>query len=161
MKKYIKAAVLASLALIIFVIEAQIPAIAAVPGIKLGLSNIITLVSLVLLGKKEALAILMIRITLGNILCGQMASFAYSLTGGLFCYAAMILMLRLLTIRKLWAISITGAIAHNAGQLLTAFVLTNTKEVFWYAPLLCISAILTGLFTGLCAQYTIARLKLF
>lgn len=82
-------ALLTALALIIFLVEAQIPVIVAIPGIKLGLANMVVLFAIFWLGKKEALLVLFLRIFLGTILVGQVVSLAYSLTGGLLSFLVM------------------------------------------------------------------------
>ncbi len=152
-------AVLTAAALVVFVIEAQIPAPMAVPGIKLGLANVITLVAMSLFGKKDAAAILFMRILLGSVFCGSAASLTYSLSGGVCCYLVMCLMSRVLTGSRLWAVSVFGAIAHNVGQLTAAAMMLSSAKVFLYFPALLLSAIITGAFTGLCAQLTVGRLK--
>lgn len=152
-------AMLATIALIIYVLEAQLPPLVAIPGIKPGLANIITLVAILLLNKRDALLILILRIILGSIFAGQMMSFFYSLVGGLFCFAVMSLLSGWLGERQNWVLSVFGAIAHNMGQLLVAVVILGTLQIVWYAPILLIGAIIVGTFTGLCAQYLIPHLR--
>ncbi len=154
-KKLALNSILVSAALIIFVIEAQLPAIVPVPGIKLGLANIITLVAIQLCGKKDAAAILFVRILLGSIFCGTPASFIYSISGGVFCLAIMFITSRVFSGNKLWASGVLGAIFHNIGQLIAAAFMLGSVRVLWYFPMLLLSAIITGAFTGLCAQYSI------
>jgi len=152
-------AVLAASALVLFVIEAQIPVPVAVPGIKLGLANVITLVTMSLFGKRDAAAVLFVRIVLGSVFSGTAASLIYSLSGGVCCYFVMCLFFRMLSGNRLWAVSVFGAISHNVGQLSAAALMLGSAKVFWYFPALLLSAIITGAFTGLCAQYTVGRLK--
>lgn len=157
-------ALLTTLALIIFVLESFIPAPVPVPGIKLGLANIITLYALWTLRPGEALAILLTRIVLGSIFTGQLMSLLYSLGGGLLCFVLTLAARRILSSRQIWVSSILGAIAHNVGQILVAIVLTSTPGVAVYLPLLLISAIITGAFTGFAAQqlyHHMQRLQLF
>ncbi|MEE1319378.1 MAG: Gx transporter family protein, partial [Ruminococcus sp.] len=87
--KLIFTALLTAMSLVTFVIEASIPPLTPIYGIKLGLSNIFTLFALYAIGKKEAFALLVIRITLGNIMTGQLMAFAYSISGGLLSFAVM------------------------------------------------------------------------
>ncbi|MGM9524998.1 MAG: Gx transporter family protein [Peptococcaceae bacterium] len=157
-------ALLTTLALIIFVLESFIPAPVPVPGIKLGLANIITLYALWTLRPGEALAILITRIVLGSIFTGQLMSLLYSLGGGLLCFVLTLAARRILSSRQIWVSSILGAMAHNVGQILVAIVLTSTPGVAVYLPLLLISAIITGAFTGFAAQqlyHHMQRLQLF
>ena len=151
-KKLTALAMLAALSLVIFIIEAQIPPIVPVPGIKLGLANVVTLVTISMFGRKEAFCVLALRITLGAVFTGQMMSLIYSASGGLLCFIAMALLFGVFKDERLWVTSVFGAVAHNTGQLLTAYAVTRVAAVFWYAPMLMISAIVTGAFTGVLAM---------
>lgn len=151
-KKLATLALLAAVALIVFVIELQIPAPIPVPGVKLGLSNVITLVTLSLFGWKEALAVLLVRIVLGGVVTGQVGALPYALAGGLLSFAAMVLLKRFVTEKQLWVCSVVGGFFHNLGQLLIAILLTQTPGLISYLPVLLLSGMVAGLFTGLCAQ---------
>lgn len=151
-KKLVTLALLAAVALVMFVIELQIPAPIPVPGVKLGLSNIITLVVLFLFGWKEALAVLLVRIVLGGVVTGQVGALPYALAGGLLSLGAMCALRRLVTVRQLWALSVVGGLMHNLGQLAAAIALTQTPALVSYLPVLLLSGMIAGLFTGLCAQ---------
>lgn len=150
-------AVLTAVALTIFVIEAQIPPLAPIPGIKLGLANIVTVYAIFSLGPGPAAMILLARILLGSLFSGGMAVF-YSLAGGFCCYLVMLVMRKLVTQRQIWVCSVLGAMAHNVGQIFAAVLITRTPGVAVYLPVLMVSGILTGLFTGLCAQFLLRRL---
>ncbi|MCR5485576.1 MAG: Gx transporter family protein [Clostridiales bacterium] len=152
-------ALLTALSLIIFILEAQIPSPVPVPGIKLGLANIITLVAVSLIGKRDAGIILLLRIILGSVFAGTPVSFIYSMAGGICCYLVICLFYRFLNGNRLWALSVFGAAAHNLGQLVVASFIMGSTAVFWYIPALLLSAIITGTFTGLCACFTINRIK--
>lgn len=152
-KKLTTMSILTGLALIIFIVEAQIPSVTAIPGIKLGLANIITLIALVFLGRKQAGIILAARIILGSIFAGSFSTILFSGAGGLLCYIVMSLSIYRLPRKQLWVISILGAAAHNTGQLLTAVLILRSPALFAYAPVLLISAIISGTFTGLCAGF--------
>lgn len=143
-----------TLALIIFAVESTIPPLVPIPGIKLGLANIITLVLLQNTSGKDALLVLFMRILLSAFFFGQAISLLYSLAGGLLCFAAMYFVNKLLQKNFLFLTGITGGIFHNLGQLAVAWLLTQTAGVLAYLPFLMISGILTGLFTGLCAHFT-------
>ena len=152
-------ALLTSLALIIFIVEAQIPPLVPIPGVKLGLANIITVYALFRLGPKDAIAILLGRIVLGSVFAGQMISFFYSLAGGLLCFAVMMVLRKKLAEDQFWIASVIGAVFHNVGQILVAMVLFKTAAVAAYLPVLVVSGIVTGLFTGLAAQFVIDRMR--
>ncbi len=157
-KRLTAAALLTALALILFTVEAQIPVPAPIPGLKLGLANIITVYAMFRLGPKDTLGILVVRILLGSIFAGTAMTLLFSLCGGLCCYLLMLPLRKLLTPRQLWVCGALGAMAHNLGQSLAAAAVYKTFTVLIYLPVLLLSGILTGLFTGLCAQLLLSRL---
>lgn len=144
--------VLTAVALAIFVLEAQLPHLLPVPGVKPGLSNLITLFALLYLSPGETLLILLARIVLGALLTGNPSTLLYSLAGGLGCLGTELFLLRKCIVSAIWAISAVGAMAHNLIQTFVAAWMTKTPEVFWYLPFLLITGMLAGIFTGLCIQ---------
>lgn len=152
-KKLVFMALLTAISLVIWVIEAQIPPIVPVPGVKLGLASVITLAAMVLLGRKEALMILLVRVVLSCLFAGSFSTILFSLTGGALSWAVMALTVNLMGEKNLWVVSVFGAVGHNAGQLLAAMLITKTASLLWYGPALLCSAILTGAFTGAAALY--------
>lgn len=146
-------AMFSTLALIIFTIESAIPPLIPIPGIKLGLANIITLVLLHNYSAKDAFLVLMVRILLAGFFFGQALSLLYSLVGGIVCFVAMLLVHRLLKGNYLFLVSIIGGIFHNLGQITIAYLVTEVPGVLVYLPFLLLSGIVTGLFTGLCAHF--------
>jgi heptaprenyl diphosphate synthase len=152
-------ALLLTAALIIFIVEAQIPPVVPVPGVKLGLANIITVYAIRRVGPKDAFLILIARIILGSVFAGQMVSFLYSLGGGLLCFAAMLLVRRILKEDQLWVASVIGAIFHNVGQTIVAIAVFGTVNVAFYFPVLLLSGIVTGVFTGVAAQALVRRMN--
>lgn len=158
-KKLVFMALLTAVSLVIWVLEAQIPPVVPVPGVKLGLASVITLTSMVLLGRKEALAILVVRVFMSCLFAGSFSAILFSLTGGLMSWAVMALTVSLMGEKKLWVVSVFGAIGHNAGQLAAAMAVTKTASLIWYGPALLCAAILTGAFTGAVALYLSRALK--
>ena len=148
----------ASLALIIFVIEAQLPPL-AIPGVKPGLSNVVVLFAIVSIGKREAFFVTLIKILLGSFFAGTLISLIFSLSGGLAAFLAMCLAVGVLGEKKLWVVSVLGAVVHNFGQLAAAFFVMKTYAVFSYTPYLIIAGIVTGLFTGVAATASVSALK--
>ena len=157
-KKLVYMALLCAVSLTIFVAEAQIPAPVPIPGVKLGLANIVTVYAMFTLGPGPALMILLVRIALGCMFTGQAAAFLYSLAGGLFCWCVMLALRRVLTVRQIWVCSVFGAVFHNLGQICAAVLITKTPQIAIYLPVLAVSGIITGLLTGLCAQMLANRL---
>ena len=95
-------AVLAAVALMLFVVEAQIPPLTAIPGVKPGLSNIVTVFAVFALGWSWALAILFVRILVGTLLVGQFVSLMYSLAGGLLAFLLAVIIRRFFTEKQMW-----------------------------------------------------------
>lgn len=158
-KKLTLISMLLGLALIIFTVEAQIPPIAPIPGIKLGLANVINLIALYMFGRKESFTILVLRIALSSIFAGNITGFMYSLSGGLVCFLFMSTMSLFLKENRMWIVSVFGAIGHNIGQIMMALFLLKTPQIVWYLPVLMTSAAITGFFTGAVAQATLKQLN--
>ena len=152
-------AVLTAMALGIFMLEAQLPSIVPIPGIKLGLANIITLTTMLILGRREAGAVLLMRILLGAAFAGSPATLIYSAAGGLLAYACMCALTLFIPEKRLWVTSALSALAHNAGQLLACALIVQTPGVLTYAPALAVSGIITGVFTGVAAMYLVRAVR--
>ena len=159
-RKLTSLALLLSISLIIFIIEAQLPSLTPIPGVKLGLENIITVYAIFILSPLDTLIILLCRIFLGSIFSGNMSILLYSLSGGILCYLAMIISKKFLSLENIWICSIIGAIAHNIGQVLMAIFITKTTSLAFYLPVLLLSGIIAGMFTGLTSQYLIIKLNI-
>ena len=158
-KRLTLCALLCAAALTIFIIEAQLPVLIPIPGIKLGLANIITLFALVFLSPREAFLILIGRILLGAIFAGQPSTLIYSLSGGLICLICEAFIYKKLGSKFIVEISIIGAMLHNTVQVLCSALVMGTFSVFIYLPPLIIAAIITGAFCGFCVKFLIFRRK--
>jgi len=146
-------ALLTVIALTIFIVESMIPTLVPIPGIKLGLANIVTLFVIKRFGMKDAALVLLVRIILATILAGQAVSFLYSLAGGIMCLLVMTLINWFLRGKAIFITSIFGAIAHNTGQILAAYFVLRMTGILAYIPFLMISGVITGLFTGLVTYF--------
>ena len=113
-------ALLTALALIIFVVELQIPNPFPIPGVKLGLANIITVYAVYHYRAREVFLVVLIRILLGAVFSGNMAAMLYSLAGGMLCLVGMLPLKRLLSEKYLWVLSVLGAVFHIIGQIAAA-----------------------------------------
>lgn len=158
-KKLALMAVLTAIALTIFMLEAQLPSPVPIPGVKLGLANIVTLTAMLILGRREAGAILAARIVMGAVFAGNPSAMLYSAAGGVMAYAAMCLLVGVVPEKRLWAVSAVSAVAHNMGQLLACVLVVKTPGVFIYAPALIVSGVITGVFTGFGAMYLVRALR--
>ena len=150
-------ALLTAIALTIFMIEAQIPALVPIPGIKLGLANIVTVFAVFALGPKDAVLILAARIFLGAVFAGNFSTIFYSAAGGAFAILVTIGLRRVLTNKQLWVAGALGAVAHSIGQMAMAVLLTGTPGLIAYLPVMLAVSLVTGTFTGLCAQFLVTR----
>lgn len=156
-KKLTRMALLTAIALTIFLVEAQIPPLLPLTGVKIGLSNIITVYAVFALGSREAAAILFCRIFLGAVFAGNFSTIFYSAAGGLCAILVTIGLRRVITTRQLWVAGALGAVAHSVGQMAIAVALTGTPSLVLYLPVMIAISIVTGLFTGLCAQMLVNR----
>ncbi len=152
-------ALLTAIALTIFLAEAQLPALTAVPGVKLGLANIVTVYAMFALGPGDALLVLSGRVFLGAVFSGQMMTLIYSAAGGFLSWCVLCLLRKLLTGEQIWLASPVAAVFHNLGQLLAAATVLRSWAVMAWLPYLIIAAILAGLFTGVAAQALLRRLS--
>lgn len=150
-------ALLCAVALIIFTVEARLPAPVPIPGIKLGLSNIITVLAVFMLSGREAAMILTVRIFLGAVFAGNFSTIFYSLAGGVLALATTVLLRRVLKKEQIWVAGCLGAVAHSIGQMAAAIVIASTPSLVIYLPVMILCSIVAGLFTGLCAQLLVNR----
>ncbi len=146
-----------ALALICSYVEALIPIPIGIPGVKLGLANLVTVLALYRMGTREALCISVLRIVLSGFLFGNAFSILYSLAGGLVSFAAMWICRRTKHLHVI-SVSITGGLAHNAAQLLVAALLVSSFQILYYIPVLLIAGVLTGLVIGILSQELLLRL---
>ncbi len=153
--KMVLIALLTALAITLMAVERLIPISIAVPGIKLGLANVVTLTSLYLLTWRDSLTIVLLRVLLGSLILGSFSAFMFSLGGALLAFAVMAMLIRFLPkVFSTVGVSISGAVAHNIGQLLVAAAVVQNIRIISYVPVLLIAAIGTGLATG----YTVTLL---
>ncbi|WP_102401334.1 Gx transporter family protein [Haloimpatiens massiliensis] len=152
LNKRVFLSLMVAVALGIYVIEAQIPVI--FPGIKLGLSNVVSLIVLIAFGGKEALLVMFLRTLLGTMFTGTLSSFLFSIIGGLLSNIVSIIMYKKFSkYFSIEIISIVAAVFHNLGQLLVAAFIVQDFRIYVYFPVLMVSALITGYFTGLVAKY--------
>ena len=159
-KRLTLCAVLVALALALSYTERFIPLqmVVPLPGVKLGLANIVTLIALYLLGPKAAFAILIPRCIFGAVFGGGITGLAFSMIGGLLAMATMSLTRRI-PFLSIYGVSILGAAAHNVGQILAAMVLMNSVYIGAYLPYLLIVALFTGFATGAAGAGVLRSLK--
>ena len=150
--------VLTALALIFSYIEFLVPLPIAIPGIKLGLANIVVLVCLYTLGEKYAFFINCTRIALAALLFGSLFSALYALAGGLVSFAVMALLKRT-HLFSAAGVSMAGGVFHNLAQLTVAGLLVETAQVFYYFPVLLLSGMATGIGIGILATLILRSVR--
>lgn len=157
-KKLTRSALLIAAALTLSWIERFIPLnlIVPLPGVKLGLANLVTMFALYTLPGGQALTILVLRCVLGS-LFGGLSGLAMSLTGGLLAFAAMA-WARRVPLFSVYGVSILGAAAHNLGQVLAAGVMMGSWYTLYYLPFLLLTALATGTITGTVSAVTLKAL---
>lgn len=149
---------LTAAALILYVIELQLPSPVPIPGVKLGLANIFTVAAVYCFSAREACVMLTVRVVLGAIFAGNLSSLLFSASGAALCLAGMLVLSKILPLKYIWLCSIFGALLHNTGQMGMAVFIMKSAGVLAYLPILLATGCITGLFTGLCAQFMVKRL---
>ena len=153
-------AMLSAAALIIFIVELRIPDLSPVYGVKLGLANIITVYCVYRYKPYEAALVTAVRVILGAFFAVSFTTILFSAAGAALCLLGMIPVSRLLPKCPVWVTSVIGAVLHNIGQITAAVLYMNTTKVLVYLPVLLLSGVIAGAFTGLCAQLVISRIRL-
>ena len=148
-----------SLAMLLSFVESQIPAMVVIPGVKVGLANIVVVFALYKLGWKEAVVISLTRVFLVGLLFGNGISILYSITGATVSFAAMVL-LKQAKVFSTMAVSVAGGVLHNLGQIAMACVIMGTDVLRYYAPFLILSGTLAGIAIGVLAAIMIRRIDL-
>lgn len=151
-----------ALALIFSYIESLIPimVLIPIPGIKLGLPNLIVLIALYKMGMKEAYVLSVARVILAGFMFGNMFSIIYSLAGGLLSLTVMVL-LKKSDHFSIFGISTAGGVMHNVGQILVAIVALESVSIAYYLPVLLISGVITGMVIGVITNEMLKRLNFF
>lgn len=162
MKTIIQNGILISMALVLSIAERWLPvsALIPLPGIKLGLANVITMFALFYFGVRSAVTVTVLRCILGSVFYGGLLSLALSLSGaGLALIAMVILKSGYGKFFSLTGISIGGAAAHNIGQIVMASILMGNSYVFAYLAILLLTAVITGVLTGTVADSLFRKLE--
>ena len=155
--KLTKLALLTALALIIFIVELHFPNLIPLPGVKLGLANIITVYAVYKYSAKEVALIVVSRLLLGAFFSVNVSALMYSSAGAALCLIGMLLVKKVIPYKYIWLSSIVGAVLHNTGQIIVAVLIVGSFAVVSYYPILIISGCIAGAFTGICAQLLVKR----
>ena len=150
--------IMIALAAIMSFIESLIPVSLGIPGAKLGLANLVTIVCLYTIGDKAAIVISIFRIILVGLLFGNMFSILYSLSGGIVSLACMLIAKRAGRLSAA-GVSIVGGVMHNIGQLLAAAIIIHNIRIAYYMPVLMLAGVVCGIVIGLLGAIIIKRVK--
>ena len=145
-------------AMILSFVESRIPAFVAIPGVKVGLANIAVIFTLYKLGVKEAITVSIIRVLMIAMLFGSAVSLIYSVCGAILSLASMILLKKLTPLTEV-AVSVTGGVMHNVGQIAAASFMLSTNVVIYYLPFLLVSGTIAGIVVGIASAILIKRVK--
>ncbi len=153
-------ALLVSIGLVLSLIESTLPPLLPVPGAKLGLANIATVIALYLFGPSMALEVTVLRASIGGLLRGSVIGLLLSLSGGLVSTVVMIgLFLSMKRYLSIVGVSVAGAVTHNVTQLAAAFLIVRQAALFFYMPYLILVAVPTGLFVGFASRRVASSLE--
>ena len=158
-KRLVLLAMLTAVAMILSYVESLLPSV-GIPGVKMGLANIAVIFALFRFGWKEAAALSLVRVVLVSLLFCSVGAMLYSLAGAVLSLAVMALLRRIDRFSTV-GISVAGGVAHNAGQILMAMLILQTKQLLGYLPVLAVSGIAGGVLTGLAAALLIRRIPEF
>ena len=157
-KKIAKMGMLVAVAFVLSYIEAMLPLNLGVPGIKAGLSNIVTVFSLYYFSPGMALGIAITRIVLCGLTFGSMPGLLYSLAGGILSFTVMVILKKTGKF-SVYGVSVAGGVFHNIGQILVAVAVLQNKMVAYYLPFLLVAGVIAGVVVGILAAVLIKRFK--
>ena len=146
-----------SLAMILSFVESLIPPLVAVPGIKIGLANLVVVFLLYQAGVKYAAAVSLVRVILSSMLFGNLQIFAFSFVGAILSLAGMAIMKKT-NLFSIITVSVCGGILHNIGQIIVAAVWTSTPEIMYYLPVLLVSGTAAGILIGIVSGIVVKKL---
>lgn len=157
-KKIAYCSVLVALAMIFSYVEAILPFDFGVPGVKLGVANLVIVTGLYYLRPGEVLSISIVRILLSALLFGNGMSLAYSLAGGILSFFVMLGLKRIRGFSVV-GVSIAGGVTHNIGQIVVAAWAVHNRMILYYVPVLMIAGIMTGMLMGILAARVLPLVK--
>ena len=157
-KKVAMTGMFVALAMIFSYVEVLIPINLGIPGMKLGLANLVVVVTLYVLGVKTAFAVSIIRILLVSMTFGSLSAMLYSMAGGLLSFGGMVLLKKVPDLSVV-GVSVAGGVLHNAGQVMVAMAVVENVMLVSYFPPLMIAGTITGALIGMVSSKVIPRVK--
>ena len=159
-KKLTTLSILVSVAMILSYVESLVPPLVAVPGVKLGLSNIATVFALYTLGAPAAVTVSLLRVMLSSLLFGNFVSLIYSLSGAILALSFMVLLRRTAAFSSV-GVSVVGGVAHNAGQIIAACIVMENAAISLYLPPLILSGTVAGVAIGIASGVLVKKTEKF
>lgn len=150
--------IFASLAILMGYIEFIIPSPVPVPGVKLGLANVIVLIAMYFINNKAALSVSVIRVLVSSLLFGGFSGFLYSITGALVSFVVMVSVKKIKS-AGIIGVSIMGGVSHNIAQIAVAALVLQTVGLIYYIPALLVAGVITGVIIGIVAKYSLVHIK--
>ena len=161
LNKMIFLSILVSIGLALSVLESAIPLPIAMPGARLGLSNMVVLVTIIIFGFKEGIIVSMLKSIVLVLVTGSISSFMYSFSGAILSCIVMYLSYRFFSnVFSLMGVSILGALSHVTAQITVASLMMNNLKMYTYLPFLMLTSIFTGYFVGLASTYIVRNLRI-
>lgn len=157
-KKITEYGMLLGVSLVLAYLESLLPVLIAVPGVKLGLANVITMLLIYNRDIKSTFFFMLARVVLTGLLFSGVSGIIYSFAGGMFCITIMSILKRF-SIFSVIGVSIAGALFHNIGQICVACMVIENAHIFYYLPVLCVSGTITGVIVGYVAYILIKNYK--
>lgn len=157
-KKIATYGLLIALAFILSYIETLVPFPFPIPGMKLGLANLVVIAALYGIGGKESFVLSMIRIILVGFTFGNLSTIAFSIAGGLLSWFLMLIFMKTKWF-SIVGVSIIGGVSHNVGQIIVAIFIVNNINIAYYLPFLLISGVVSGILIGILGGMIVKRLK--
>lgn len=160
-KKTVFLALMIAYSLVLYIIESMLPTLYFIsPGAKLGLTNIVTLSLIYIVGARDAFIVMTIRIIMSSIFGGGMSAFMYSFSGGIFSLLAMYIVKKMnLKTVSIIGVSVIGAMFFNIGQLLVSAAVIKNISIFVYLPILTYVSLGTGILVGYASKFMVERTK--
>lgn len=150
--------IFASLAIMLGYVEFILPSPVPIPGIKLGLANVIVLIALYFMGNRAALSVSIVRVVISSLLFGGFSGFLYSIAGALVSFSVMASVKKIKS-AGIIGVSIMGGVFHNIAQIAVAAIVLQTSGLLYYIPMLLVSGVLTGIVIGIVAKNSLAHIE--
>ena len=159
-RKMVFISILVSIGLALSVLESAIPLLIAMPGARLGLSNMVVLVTIIVFGFKDGIKVAMLKSTVLMLVTGSISSFIYSISGAILSCIMMYIAFKYWSrLFSLIGVSIIGALSHNFAQVSVASAIMNNIRIYTYLPFLMLMSLFTGYFVGLSSTFIVKNLK--